>query len=68
MTKKITDTRTPEERILDGFKDAYKKLFGVQPTIKQVGDFYRVQGYPDGMSVKRLKQLTANLNQRAREL
>lgn len=63
--KQIAPKITTEERILSQFNEAYKKVFMVYPTINQSGGFYHVHGYADGMSLKRLKQLTSNLKNRA---
>lgn len=48
------------------YKAAYKSLFGVEPALKweQAGQWVRIKGQAQGVSVRRLKELTAQLKAR----
>lgn len=56
--KTLTKTQL---RAIERYKDAYKKVFAVSPTIKVQGKWYRIHGVDYGVSLKRLNEMTTQL-------
>lgn len=47
------------------YKDAYKAAYGVKPELTWDGKWIRIKGQAQGVSLRRLKELTTQLRARA---
>jgi hypothetical protein len=56
---------TSTERALREFTKEYKRVYGTTPTLEPVNGYYHVFGYTDGMSIKRLREVTRQLKHRS---
>ena len=48
----------------DDYKDAYRSLYGMKPTLTYDGTWVRLTGHTEGITMKRLKELTRQLRNR----
>ena len=46
------------------YKQIYKSVYGVNPTLTYDGTWIRLQGQREGVSLKRLKEMTTQLHNR----
>lgn len=63
--KPVVPKETPTERALREFSKEYKRVYGRTPELNETNGYYHVFGYTDGMSVKRLREVTRQLKYRA---
>jgi hypothetical protein len=48
----------------DAYKAAYKALYGIPASLKWDGTWIRVQGQSEGVTARRLKEMTTQLQRR----
>lgn len=64
-TKRTKPKATPRlKKVAQDYKEAYKEIFKVTPVLTYDGTWIRIQGQEGGVSIKRLKELTAQLRNR----
>ena len=49
----------------DAYKQAYKAVYGIPPTLRWDGKWIRITGQSQGVSLSRLKAMTTQLKLRA---
>lgn len=54
----------PIKKAAREYKQAYLKLYGVNPALTYDGHWIRIRGVSEGVSLQRLKQMTAQLKHR----
>jgi hypothetical protein len=65
VKSKTEVTETPTERALREFSREYRRVYGRTPELNEVNGYYHVFGYTDGMSIKRLREVTRQLKHRS---
>ena len=55
----------PARAVVDAYKDAYRRVYGVPPEVKFDGTWYRITGHSAGVTAKRLKEMAQQLRYRA---
>lgn len=53
------------KRIVERYKDAYKRVYGVRPEVKVDGKWFRITGHDSGVNRKRLLEMARQLEYRA---
>lgn len=60
--KKLSE---PVKRTIAQYKEAYRRVYRVYPTIIVDGKWFRIHGHTAGVSYARLKEMTTQLEYRA---
>ena len=55
----------PAAQAVHNYREAYRKVYGVLPEVKFDGQWYRVKGQTLGVNLKRLKEMTTQLEYRS---
>ena len=56
--------KKPAAQAVHNYREAYRKVYGILPEVKFDGQWYRVKGQTAGVKLKRLKEMTAQLEYR----
>ena len=54
----------PVAQAVHNYREAYRKVYGILPEVKFDGQWYRVKGQTLGVKLKRLKEMTTQLEYR----
>ena len=56
--------KKPAAQAVHNYREAYRKVYGILPEVKFDGQWYRVKGQTLGVNLKRLKEMTTQLEYR----
>ena len=59
--------KKPAAQAVHNYLEAYRKVYGVLPEVKFDGQWYRIKGQSLGVNLKRLKEMTTQLEYRSGE-
>lgn len=57
-------TKPTLRRAAEEYKEAYRAVYRVSPQLTYDGKWIRIKGHSSGVSIKRLRELTVQLNHR----
>ena len=63
--EKKTPVGKPVAQAVHNYREAYRKVFGILPEIKFDGQWYRIKGQVAGVKLRRLKEMTSQLEYRS---
>ena len=63
--EKKVPVQKPVAQAVHNYREAYRKVYGVLPEVKFDGQWYRIKGQVAGVNLKRLKEMTSQLEYRS---
>ena len=56
--------KKPAAQAVHNYREAYRKVYGILPEVKFDGQWYRIKGQVAGVKLRRLKEMTSQLEYR----
>ena len=63
--EKKVPVQKPVAQAVHNYREAYRKVYGILPEVKFDGQWYRIKGQVAGVNLKRLKEMTSQLEYRS---
>ena len=57
--------KKPAAQAIHNYREAYRKVYGILPEVKFDGQWYRIKGQSLGVKLRRLKEMTSQLEYRS---
>ena len=57
--------KKPAAQAVHNYREAYRKVYGILPEVKFDGQWYRIKGQVAGVKLRRLKEMTSQLEYRS---